>query len=81
MDNSTKVIENGVVYIPPSRIAHPLKMNSPSPLRVKTRTIACILGSNGDSRSSRKLYEIPSSIPCRVVKVFSKNSCALILFV
>jgi hypothetical protein len=74
MDCSTKMIEDGVVDSPPNRNAQPVIVSSPLPLRTKSMTPACIRGSFGDSRSSCKFYDIPSSfLPCGVVKVFSKT--------
>jgi hypothetical protein len=58
MDNSTRMIEDGVVDSPPSRGALPMTVRSPLPLRVKSRTMMRILNSKIDSRSSRKLYTL-----------------------
>jgi hypothetical protein len=76
------MIEDGVVDSPPSRAAFSLTVSSFSPLRAKSRTMAQLLGSKRDSRSSGELYKSPfSSILFRVLKVFSKNSTVLRLFV
>jgi hypothetical protein len=82
MDYLTKLIEDGVVDIFPSRSSNSMILNSPSPLRIRTRIAVHTLCLNIDSKSFCKLYDILSScIPCTVVKVFSVNSCALILFI
>ena len=82
MDYSTKFIEDGIVDIPPSRSANSMILNSPSPLRIRTRIAVHTLCLNVDSKSFCKLYDIPSScIPCTMVKVFFVNSCALISFI
>jgi hypothetical protein len=74
MDSSTKTMDDGVVDSPPNRNAQPVTVSSPSPLRAKSTTPICIRESFGDSRSSRKLYDIQSSsLPSRVVKVFFKT--------
>jgi hypothetical protein len=83
MGKSTKMIEDGVVDSTPSRSTLPMIVSSPSPLRVKPRTTMRIISSKSDSRSSRKLYNsTSSSIPCRVLKVFFKNTfiCRLFLW-
>jgi hypothetical protein len=65
-----------------ARNVQPVIVGFPSPLRAKSTTPACMLGSFGDSRSSCRLYNIPSSrlynIPSSsmsygVLKVFSKT--------
>jgi hypothetical protein len=74
MDSSTKMIEDGIVDSPPIRNAQYMTISSPSPLRAKSTTPARLWGSFGGSRSSCKLYDIPSSsLPCGVVKVFFKT--------
>jgi hypothetical protein len=74
MDSSTKMMEDGVVDSPPNRNTQPVIVSSLSPLRAKSTTSVQIRGSFGDSRSSHKLYDIPSSsLPCGVVKVFFKT--------
>jgi hypothetical protein len=71
MDSSAKTMEDGVVDSPLNRNAQPLRVSSPSPLRAKSMTPSRIRGSFDDSRSSHKLYDIPSSsMPSEVVKVF-----------
>jgi hypothetical protein len=66
-----KTMDDGVVDRPPNRNAQLVTVSSPSPLRAKSMTPARIRGSFGDSRSSRKLYDISSSsLLSRVVKVF-----------
>jgi hypothetical protein len=75
MDNSAKTMEDGVVDSPPNRNAQLGRVSSPSPLKAKSTTQTRYLGSFGDSRSSRKLYNIPSSSsPSGVVKVFLRTS-------
>ena len=75
MDNSAKMMEDGVVDSPPNRNALPLRVNSPSPLKTKSSTRIHRPGSFADSRSSRKLYNIPSSsLPSIVVKVILRTS-------
>jgi hypothetical protein len=72
MDCSTKMMEDGVVESPPNRNVQPVAVSSPSPLRAKCATPTRNRHSFGDSRSSRKLYDNPSSsLLCGVVKVFS----------
>jgi hypothetical protein len=61
MDYSTKVIEDSVVDSPPSRGQIPHVVSLPSPLRVKTKIAAWILGCVTESRSFQKLYDSPSS--------------------
>jgi hypothetical protein len=74
MDSSIKTMEDGIVDSPPNCNAQLVTISSPSPLRAKSTTPARIRGSFGDSRSSRKLYNIPSSsLPCGMVKVFFKT--------
>ena len=69
-----KMIEDGIVDSPPNRNVQPVIISSPSPLKAKSTTLAHMLGSFGDSRSSYRLYNIPSSfVPYRVLKVFSKT--------
>jgi hypothetical protein len=71
MDSSTKTMNDGVVDSPPNCNAQSVTVSSPSPLRAKSMTTARIHDSFGDSRSSRKLYDIPSfSLPSGMVKVF-----------
>ena len=80
MDNSAKTLEDGVVDSPPNRSALPLRVSSPSPLKTKSSTKTQRPGSFGDTRSSRKLYNIPSSSsPSRVVKVFLRISIIFFL--
>ena len=75
------MIEDGIVDSTPSRGALPMTVNSPSPLRVKPSTTMQILSSKSDSRSSHKLYNsMSSSIPCRVLEVFFKNTFIYRLF-
>lgn len=75
MDNSAKMMEDGVVDSPPNRNAQPVRVSSPSPLKAKSTTKTLCLGSYGDPRSSRKLYSIPSSSsPSGVLKVFLRTS-------
>jgi hypothetical protein len=75
MDSSAKTMEDGVVDSPPNRNAQPGRVSSPSPLKAKSTTQKRCPGSFGDSRSSRKLYNIPSSSsPSGVVKVFLRTS-------
>jgi hypothetical protein len=75
MDSSTKTMEDGVVDSPPNRNAQPGRVSSPLPLKAKSTTQTRCPGSFGDSRSSRKLYNIPSfSSPSGVVKVFLRTS-------
>ena len=75
MDNFAKTIEDGVVDSPPNRNARPLRVSSPSSLKTKSTTQRRCPGSFGDSRSSRKFYNIPSSSsPSLVVKVFLRIS-------
>jgi hypothetical protein len=67
MDKSKKMIEDGVVDSPPNRNSHPVTVNSPSPLRAKTRTMARTPGSNGDSISFyniMKLLPLPFHVEC-----------------
>jgi hypothetical protein len=72
MDSSTETMEDAVVDSLPNHNAQPLIVSYPSPLRAKSMTSAHMLGSFGDSRSSCKLYDSPSSsMPCGVLKVFS----------
>ena len=71
IDSFGKTMEDGVVDSPPNRNAQPPRVSSPSPLKQKSITKTNRTGSFGDSRSSRKLYNIPSSSsPCGVMKVF-----------
>ena len=82
MENSAKTLEDGVVDSPPNRNALPLRVSSPSPLKTKSSTRTQRSGSFGDTRSSRKLYNIPSSSsPSRVVKVFLRTSIIFKLLV
>ena len=79
MDNSTKTLEDGVVDSPPNCNVHPLRFSSLSPLKAKSITKTRRPGSYGDSRSSRKLYNIPSSsLPCGVMKVFLMTSISFL---
>ena len=81
IDSSEKPMEDGVVDSPPNRTAQPLRVSSPSPLKAKSTTKMRCLGSFGDSRSSRKLYNIPSSSsPSGVVKVFLETSINYFIF-
>ena len=82
IDSSGKMIEDGVVDGPPNRNAQPLRISSPSPLKAKSTTKMRCLGSFGDSRSSRKMYNIPSSSsPSRVVKVFLRTFINFLYFI
>ena len=82
MDYLAKLIEDVVVDSLPTHGAHFVTVSFLSPLKVRIRTMACILGSNANSRSFCKLYDTPSSsIPYVVVKVFLINSCVLITFI
>ena len=73
MDSSTKMIEDVVVDSLPNCNAQPVIVNSPSLLKAKSMTLACIQGSFNDSRSFHKFYNIlSSSLSYRVSKVFSK---------
>jgi hypothetical protein len=66
-----KTMDDGIVDSPPNRNAQLVIASSPSPLRAKSMKPARIRGSFGDSRSSCKLYDIPSSsLPSGMVKVF-----------
>jgi hypothetical protein len=71
IDSSTKTMKDGVVDSPPNRNVLHVRVSSPSPLRAKSMTPPCIQGSFGNSRSSWKLYDIPSSsLPSEVINVF-----------
>jgi hypothetical protein len=61
MDCSTKMMEDGVVDSPPNRNVQPVAVSSPSPLRAKCAIPTRNRHSLGDPRSSRKLYDNPSS--------------------
>ena len=79
MDSSVKTMEDGVEDSPPNRNAQPLRVSSLSPLKAKSTTQTGCLGSFGDSRSSCKLYNIPSSSsPSKVVKVFLRTSISFL---
>jgi hypothetical protein len=81
IDSSGKMIEDGVVDSPPNRNAQPVRVSSPSPLKAKSTTKTLCLGSYGDPRSSRKLYNIPSSSsPSGVLKVFLRTSTNYFIF-
>ena len=74
MDSAAKTMKDGVVDSPPNRNAQPQKVSSPSPLKTKSTTQRRCLGLFGDSRSSCKLYNIPSSSsPSLVMKVFLRT--------
>ena len=74
MDSSVKTMEDGVVDSLPNRNAQPLKVSSSFLLKAKSTTKTHRPGSFGDSRSLRKLYNIPSSSSLsRVVKVFLRT--------
>ena len=75
IDSSKKTIEDGIVDSLPNHNAQPLRVSSPSLLKAKSTTKTHCPGSFGDSRSSHKLYNIPSSsLPSGVVKVFLRTS-------
>jgi hypothetical protein len=54
-------MEDGVVDSPPNRNVQPVAVSSPSPLRAKCAIPTRNRHSLGDPRSSRKLYDNPSS--------------------
>ena len=82
MASSAKTMEDGVVDSPPNCKAQPLRVSSLSPLKAKSTTKMHCQGSFGDSRSSRKLYNIPSSSsPSGVVKVLLRNSISFLYLI
>ena len=75
MDSSAKTMEDSVVDSSPNRNAQPLRASSLSPLKAKSTTQRRCPSAFGDSRSSRKLYNIlSSSSPLLAVKVFLRTS-------
>ena len=80
MENSAKTMEDGVVDSSPNRNAQPLRISSPSPLKAKLTTKTRCSGSFGDSRTLRKLYNIPSSSSFTgMVKVFLRTYISFLI--